>query len=244
LAAGPWSLSLCRRGSCPFDTPCSHEIIEATIAASPAPAFVVCVADGDIVWCNDEAARLGPLEGRLIGSMFTEAGRTKADAFIATARLEGFAVRTFEEGELSFDSTGSVELRAVRISDDLEHRQLLVYIECRAVRRGSASGRLRDLERALQSIARELAWVGVESDSRAPASFGSIPGAGALNEREREVLRLVAHGQSVATIAQRLFVSASTVRNYLSSIYRKLGVRNRAALLDLVYSQAVVRSGL
>lgn len=48
-----------------------------------------------------------------------------------------------------------------------------------------------------------------------------------LTGRETEVLRLAAEGDEVAQIAGRLFLSAGTVRNYLTSSVVKLGARNR-----------------
>jgi DNA-binding NarL/FixJ family response regulator len=51
----------------------------------------------------------------------------------------------------------------------------------------------------------------------------SDPLAG-LTTRERDVLTLLARGRSNAVIAETLFVSLSTVRNTLTSIYEKLGV--------------------
>jgi DNA-binding NarL/FixJ family response regulator len=49
----------------------------------------------------------------------------------------------------------------------------------------------------------------------------------ALSEREREILRLVAHGRDNAEIAQELYLSPSTVKNHVSSILEKLGVDSR-----------------
>ena len=48
-----------------------------------------------------------------------------------------------------------------------------------------------------------------------------------LNERELEVLRLIADGFSNREIAERLFLSVATVKWYLTHIYSKLGVENR-----------------
>ena len=50
-----------------------------------------------------------------------------------------------------------------------------------------------------------------------------------LTAREVDVLRLVARGLSDAEAASSLFVSVRTVNAHLRSIYRKLGVRSRAA---------------
>jgi NarL family two-component system response regulator LiaR len=50
---------------------------------------------------------------------------------------------------------------------------------------------------------------------------------GQLSGREREVLRLLASGLSNADIAQTLFLSEGTVKNYVSIIFAKLGVADR-----------------
>jgi DNA-binding NarL/FixJ family response regulator len=49
-----------------------------------------------------------------------------------------------------------------------------------------------------------------------------------LTEREREVLGLIATGATNTEIGRRLFLSPHTVKEHTSSLYRKLGVRNRA----------------
>ena len=55
-----------------------------------------------------------------------------------------------------------------------------------------------------------------------------------LIEREREILNLIAQGHSNPTIAERLILSPSTVRNYVSNIFGKLQVADRA--------QAIIRA--
>ena len=61
-----------------------------------------------------------------------------------------------------------------------------------------------------------------------------------LNEREKEILRLLAGGLSNADIAERLHFSEGTVRNYVSSIFAKLEVsdRTQAAVFALRYGLA------
>jgi DNA-binding NarL/FixJ family response regulator len=49
-----------------------------------------------------------------------------------------------------------------------------------------------------------------------------------LTEREREVLGLLAQGYTNAAIGERLMLSTKTVRNYVSSIFAKLQVADRA----------------
>jgi DNA-binding NarL/FixJ family response regulator len=48
-----------------------------------------------------------------------------------------------------------------------------------------------------------------------------------LTEREQEILALVAQGASNRQIAERLYLTEGTVKNYMSSILGKLGVRDR-----------------
>ncbi|MBN1451767.1 MAG: response regulator transcription factor [Anaerolineales bacterium] len=63
--------------------------------------------------------------------------------------------------------------------------------------------------------------------------------ASLLSEREKEVLGLLGKGFSNAEIAAKIYLSEGTVRNYVSSIFEKLGVadRTQAAIL-------AIRSGL
>ena len=58
-----------------------------------------------------------------------------------------------------------------------------------------------------------------------------------LNEREREILGLLARGLTNAEIAGRLYLTRGTVRNYVSAILTKLGVEDRtqAALIAVRY---------
>lgn len=48
-----------------------------------------------------------------------------------------------------------------------------------------------------------------------------------LTMREADVLRMTSQGAEAAEIAERLFLSVGTVRNYLTVIVSKLGARNR-----------------
>ena len=61
-----------------------------------------------------------------------------------------------------------------------------------------------------------------------------------LTERERDILRLLATGLSNAEIADRLFLSRGTVRNYVSSIFAKMNIsdRTQAAVMAIRFGLA------
>ncbi|WP_181918222.1 MULTISPECIES: alpha/beta fold hydrolase [unclassified Wenzhouxiangella] len=56
-----------------------------------------------------------------------------------------------------------------------------------------------------------------------------------LSTRERQILDVLARGVSNKEIARTLYISEKTVRNHLSSVYRKMGVHSR--------TQAIVKAG-
>jgi DNA-binding NarL/FixJ family response regulator len=61
-----------------------------------------------------------------------------------------------------------------------------------------------------------------------------------LSEREREVVSLIAAGSTNREIAERLFLSPHTVKEYTSGVYRKLGVRNRAEAVRRAQSLGLI----
>lgn len=56
------------------------------------------------------------------------------------------------------------------------------------------------------------------------------PAIEALTPREREIVRLVAHGLRNAEVGRRLFISEVTVKTHLNNVLRKLGIRDRVEL--------------
>ena len=55
-----------------------------------------------------------------------------------------------------------------------------------------------------------------------------------LSAREAEVAELIARGNTVAHIAELLFVSENTVRTHAKHIYTKLDIHKRQELLDML----------
>lgn len=100
-------------------------------------------------------------------------------------------------------------------------------------RTGDLNFLLRDASASLlaDSVRRLAAGERVVHPRLQAASLNTERG---LSTRELEVLGLAAEGDSVADIADRLYLSGGTVRNYLSSVITKTGARNRLDAIRIV----------
>lgn len=94
--------------------------------------------------------------------------------------------------------------------------------------------RIVDLERHLWRIALEVEAAGVTHGSRRIPDAGTIAGMEELSPRQWEIVTRLLRGERVPDIARALFLSQSTVRNQLGSVYRKLGVHSQSELLALL----------
>ena len=95
---------------------------------------------------------------------------------------------------------------------------------------GGQSRKVSHLESILDRIALDL--VAVDSPTTRVAGALPLSSLPSLTAREREVLRAIAGGNRVSTIATKLVVAPSTVRNHLKSIFRKLEVRSQTELME------------
>jgi len=101
----------------------------------------------------------------------------------------------------------------------------------RAMDAGAAGFLVKDgpVEELAQAIRKVLTGETVVDPALAAAALTAGPNP--LTTRERGVLEASADGATVADIAERLLLSESTVRNYLSSAIGKTGTRNRTEAL-------------
>jgi DNA-binding NarL/FixJ family response regulator len=97
-------------------------------------------------------------------------------------------------------------------------------ISARAARAAGAVGFISK-DQPAPEIARIVRMVG---DGMEVFSDWPGPSAPTLTERESEILALIAGGATNREIAGSLFLSPHTVKEHTSTLYRKLGARNRA----------------
>jgi DNA-binding NarL/FixJ family response regulator len=114
-----------------------------------------------------------------------------------------------------------------------------------AMRAGALGYLLKDadqdeLVRAVKAVSRGEAIFSPSIAQRMIHYFAALPQTAAamafpdLTDREREILHLVAKGESNTAIARQLVLSTKTVQNHVSNIFSKLQVADRA--------QAIVRA--
>ena len=155
---------------------------------------------------------------RMLGILATDAGRTSdAEHHFAEALALADACRAPYERALTLLARADL---AVAQGDRTTATALLDEVRaiCTPM---DARPALAHAER----IAARLALDGASGGARMAFPAG-------LTAREVEVLRLVAAGLSNAEIAERLFLSPSTVKAHVANILAKLGVHNRAAATE------------
>ncbi len=71
----------------------------------------------------------------------------------------------------------------------------------------------------------------------------SYPGVESLTERELEVLRLMASGQSNGEVASSLYLGEATIKTHVGRILAKLNARDRVQAVVVAYEAGVVTPG-
>ena len=82
--------------------------------------------------------------------------------------------------------------------------------------------------KVMEKITQMMAGAASEENKKVHA--GDIYEGKDLTDREKEICRLIAEGCTNSQIASILFISEGTVKNYMSSIYDKFDVHDRAKL--------------
>jgi DNA-binding NarL/FixJ family response regulator len=122
-----------------------------------------------------------------------------------------------------------------------------------AIRAGASGFLLKDVQpaqlvEAVRVVAAGEALLAPTVTRRLLDHFaGQLPGSKAppelarLTERELEILTLLAEGLSNAELAERLFLSETTVKSHVSSVLRKLDLRDRVQAVVLAYKAGLAR---
>ena len=94
--------------------------------------------------------------------------------------------------------------------------------------------------RAIQALhtLREILMEQTSPKISSPTSQRDAEELDELSAREREVALTFVDTPSIARVAETLGISVHTVRNHFRSIYRKLGIRSQAELIDRVRGAA------
>jgi DNA-binding NarL/FixJ family response regulator len=95
---------------------------------------------------------------------------------------------------------------------------------------------LEEIGRAIRTVARGETYL----DPRVASRAAALARAPRLSPRERDVLRLLAAGNSNKEIAAALHVTERTVKFHVTSIFNKLGAENRAQAVTIAHQRGLI----
>ncbi|MBN1343776.1 MAG: hypothetical protein JXQ73_13925 [Phycisphaerae bacterium] len=201
--------------ACRGDDNCIEDCLIGQALDGLMVGLVLTGKGGKVIWLNRVAEIV-------LGTKKREARGRPLNKVLRDPRLASFwvdAARRYETvmGEISVQWPQKYELK--------------VNLTCCMSQAGGMIGRAMmfcDLtkERAVQvQLSQAVASRLLDLAGTPPESEGPIEG---LTVQETRVLRLVGQGTGNLEIAEKLHVSASTVRSHLKNAYRKLGLSSRA----------------
>lgn len=217
----------------------SEERFVKCFRLAPIPLAVVAAKGMRVVDMNEAFCALTGLKTHDgVGRSVEEVGmwadgrarRAFERAFAATGQIRSLEARLKTREGVEFDALVAAD--AVSLSDE---PSLLLAVQDVSERKRSEA----ELVAAIEAVMADASWFSqavVEKLAalRRPQKAGrdgAVAGLSELTGREREVLGLICQGLGNDEIGQRLKVSSNTVKNHLASLYRKLGVNRRSALI-------------
>lgn len=97
-----------------------------------------------------------------------------------------------------------------------------------------AETRITELEGHLRRIGAEVRAAGVLDGLTATPAGAFHPALNELSTRQWQIVSLLLRGERVPAIARTLYLSQSTVRNHLTTIFRRFGVHSQSELLQVL----------
>ena len=174
--------------------------------------------------------RLGLSQARLL--------LAQNDKAAAAEQLEGWYETALREGW----QYGVIEVRVLQALAALTSEEALAFL-AEALTLAELEGYIRtfvDLGEPMAVLLRQAASQGIAPtyvekllvafegvETSIPSSAIIQPLVEPLSERELDILRLLAAGQTNLEMARALFLSINTIKTHLKNIYGKLGARNR-----------------
>jgi DNA-binding NarL/FixJ family response regulator len=130
-------------------------------------------------------------------------------------------------------------LRVLLYTGVADAETLSAAMDCGATGFALKSGDPADLMRAIQAVARGDGYVD-PSMRRVLLARETTDQIGALSEREREVLDLIAGGLTGEEAAKQLFLSPETIRTHLRNAMTKLEATTRAHAIAIALREGVI----
>lgn len=135
------------------------------------------------------------------------------------------------------------DVKVVVVTSTAEPERILAALEAGATGYVLKDAEPDDVVRAVRDAAAGHAPLSPRAAlALLPGSRPAAPRTGALSEREREVLSLVALGLPNKSVARRLQISEKTVKAYLTRIFATLGVADRTSAALWAQSNGLVQS--
>lgn len=234
-------------------SPAAAQILDRALIA------VITDEDGTIMWASrGTAARLGPALAEPVGLLeysresLTEQSRADVGRILADLTRSG--KRSAISGPLDATSPHGDPRRFILGAEVISEppgpwRVLWLVLPLPegaglpSASKSQQDRRLAHLEAALRDIASELRRVGIGVGDASQPRVAALERLAQLTQRQQQVVDLLARGYRVPEIAERLGLSQGTVRNVLSSVYRKVGVSSQAELVELALSIRVPPAG-
>ncbi len=182
-----------------------------------------------------------PVEAHVIAT------RSKPQIILVDLDLgpNGIAVDCISDLQIASDGGRIIVLTALHDSE-AHHRAILVGAKGLVLKEQAPE----ELLRAIMKVHSGEMWLNRKLSAGIIAKMSepnlsekenpATPGISLLTAREREVFDLVSAGLKNKDIANRLFISDTTVRHHLTTIFSKLEVSGRFELIIFAYRQKLV----